>query len=103
MAIDVGKELRRAVDTGKVFFGRRQVEKEVLKGECKLVIISGNSERYARERIEQVCKASKVPFYRFGATGLEIGRYCGKPFVVSFAGVKDEGKSRVLQLAKSKK
>jgi len=103
MAIEVGKELRRAVDTGKVFFGGRQVEKEVLKGECKLVIISENAEKYARERVEQVCKASKIPFYEFKATGLEIGRYCGKPFVVSFAGVKDAGKSKVLQLVKGKK
>jgi large subunit ribosomal protein L30e len=103
MAIDVGKELRRAVDTGKVFFGRRQVEKEVLKGECKLVIISQKAEKYARERLEQVCKASKIPFYEFEASGLEIGRYCGKPFVVSFAAVKDAGKSKILQIVKGSK
>ena len=103
MAIDVGKELRRAVDTGKVLFGRRQVEKEALKGDCKLVIISQGAEKYARERLEQVCRAANVPFYEFEATGLEIGRCCGKPFVVSFAGVKNEGKSKVLQFSKGHK
>ena len=103
MAVDVGKELRRAVDTGKVVFGRRQVEKEALNGDCKLVIISNASEKYARERLEQVCKAVSVPFYELEATGLEIGRYCGKPFVVSFAGVKDEVKSKVLQVVKGSK
>ena len=103
MAIEPGKELRRAVDTGKVIFGKRQVEKSVLKGECKLVVISKNAEKYARERVQQLCKASNTPFYQFNATGLDIGSYCGKPFVVSFAGIEEKGKSKVLDLAKGKK
>ena len=103
MAIDVGKELRRAVDTGKVVFGKRQVEKSVLKGECKLVIISNNAEKYAKERVQQLCNTAGIPFFQFAATGLDIGSYCGKPFVVSFVGVNNQGKSRVLDLTKSKK
>jgi len=103
MAIEVGKELRRAVDTGKVLFGLRQVEKSVLKGDCKLVIISGNAEQYAKERVEQLCNSANVPFYEFGASGLDIGSYCGKPFVVSFAGIQNAGKSKVLDVAKAKK
>jgi large subunit ribosomal protein L30e len=102
MAVDAGKELRRAVDTGKVFFGKRQVEKSILDKTGKLVIASKNAEKYAKERIKELCRASKVPFYEFDANGLEIGSYCGKPFVVSFAAVLDKGKSRVLDLAKSK-
>lgn len=100
MAVDAGKELRRAVDTGKVLFGRRQVEQSVLKGKCKLVIVSENAERYARQRLEQLCKVSQIPVFAFKATGLEIGSYCGKPFVVSFAGIESPGKSKVLDLAK---
>lgn len=103
MQVDVGKELRRAVDTGKVVFGGREVEKSVLKGNCKLVIISENSEKYARERVEQVCNSVGVPFFEFGVTGLDIGNYCGKPFVVSFAGIEDSGKSKILDVSKSKK
>ena len=45
--VEAGKELRRAVDTGKVIFGKRGTEKSILKGDCKLVIISGNAEKYA--------------------------------------------------------
>jgi len=103
MAIEVGKELRRAVDTGTVAFGKRQGEKSVLNGECKLAIISNNAEKYSRERVEQLCKASAIPFFEFDATGKDIGSYCGKPFVVSFAAVKDAGKSKLLGVAKGKK
>jgi len=103
MAVDVGKELRRAVDTGKVLFGRRQVEKSVSKGDCKLVIISSNAEKYAKERLEQLCATAGVPFFEFNAAGIDIGSYCGKPFVVSFAGIVNKGKSRVLEAAKAKK
>ena len=100
MAIDTGKELRRAVDTGKILFGKRQVEKSVLKGECKLVIVSNNAEKYARERVQQLCKTTETPIFLFNATGLDIGNYCGKPFVVSFACIENPGKSKVLDLTK---
>lgn len=100
--VEARKELRRAVDTGKVLFGKRGVEKSILKGDCKLVIISNNAEKYAKERVEQLCKTAGTPFFEFDATGIDIGSYCGKPFVVSFAGIEDAGKSKVLELAKSK-
>ena len=100
--VEAGKELRRAVDTGNVTFGKRGVEKSILKGNCKLVIISGNAEKYAKERVEQLCKTAGTPFFEFDATGIDIGSYCGKPFVVSFAGIENAGKSKVLELVKSK-
>jgi len=103
MQIDAGKELRRAVDTGKILFGLRSTERSILKGESRLVIISGNAEKYAKERVIQLCNSANVPFFEFGTTGLDIGSYSGKPFVVSFASVLDGGKSRLLDLAKSKK
>lgn len=102
MAVDAGKELRRAVDTGKVLFGKRQVEKSILKGNCRLVIISNNAEKQGKERVKQICKTGNTPLFEFNSTGLEIGRVCGKPFVVSFAGIEDEGKSKVLSLSKKK-
>jgi len=103
MAIDASKELRRAVDTGKVVFGKRQTEKSILKGNCKLAIISNNAEKYAKERVEQLCNTAETPVFRFAATGLDIGSYCGKPFVVSFAAIENPGKSRILDLEKKKK
>ena len=102
MAVDVGKELRRAVDTGKVLFGERESEKSVLKGTCKLVIISNNAEKYAKERIEQLCDSASVPYFEFNATGIDIGSYCGKPFVVSFTAVVDKGKSKLLDVVGKK-
>ncbi len=103
MAIDAGRELRRAGDSGKVLFGKRQGEKSVLKGECKLVIIRNNAEKYDKERVQQLCKVCGVPFFEFDAVGVDIGSYCGKPFVVSFAGIEKPGKSKVLELVKGKK
>lgn len=102
MATDPGKELRRAVDSGKVLFGKRQVEKSTAKGTCKLVIASQNAEKYAKERIKAICSTTQTPFYEFKATGQDIGSYCGKPFAVSFACVENPGKSKVLELSKKK-
>lgn len=100
MAIDVNKEIRRAVDTGKVIFGNRASEKSILKGKAQLVIISSNAPVILKERIKQVSAASKIPFYESGESGLALGAICGKPFVVSTMVVEGSGKSKVLDLTK---
>jgi large subunit ribosomal protein L30e len=101
MATDPSKELRRAVDSGKVLFGKRQVEKSAAKGSCKLVITSQNAEKYAKERIQQLCSTTQTPFYEFKASSQDIGSYCGKPFSISFACIENPGKSKILELAKN--
>ncbi len=98
--MDVSREIRRAVDTGKVTFGNQQAEKSVLKGVAKLIIISGNAQSQLKERIKQVCMVSKVPVYEFKGSGLQLGSVCGKPFVVSVLSIEEQGKSKVLDAAK---
>ena len=103
MAVEISKELRRAVDTGSVVFGLKQTMKSILKGSCLLAIASSNAERYGKEKVEQLCKAAGVPFYKMPRTGKELGNVCGKPFGISFACVEKPGKSKILDAAKQGK
>jgi len=103
MAVDVPKELRRAVDTGQVRFGLNQAMKSIMQGRALMAIASSNAERYSKEKVEQLCKTAEVPFYCLQETGQEMGSICGKPFVVSFACVEKAGKSRILDAANQKK
>ena len=103
MAVDASKELRRAVDTGKVIFGFKQAKKNVLRDQCQLVIASSNAERYAKEKVQQLCKSAEIPFYEFKATSLQLGGICGKPFVVSFACVQKPGKSKIMDAVQQRK
>ena len=49
--IDVKKEIRRAVDTGKVLFGARNLEKNILKESGELIILSNNLPGLEKEKI----------------------------------------------------
>lgn len=101
MALDIPKEIRRAVDTGSVVFGYRSAEKNILKGKGEIVIISRNCPPRLVEKIRQVSQVAEIPFFEFEGTGLELGSICGKPFLVSALLVLDKGKSKVLELSKA--
>ena len=101
--MDERTEIRRAVDTGKVSFGYRQVEKSVLRGEGKLVVVTKNLAGKKAEKLKHVSGISGVNFYNFDGTSLQLGAVCGKPFAVSALLVIDEGKSKVLELSSKKK
>ncbi|HIH16012.1 MAG TPA: 50S ribosomal protein L30e [Candidatus Diapherotrites archaeon] len=97
-AVDAGKEIRRAVDSGEVFFGRRESEKSILKGDGQLLIISGNIPKLVKEKLQAQASVAGVPVYEFMGTGLELGSVCGKPFSILSMVVVKPGKSNVLSL-----
>lgn len=97
--MEINKEIRRAVDTGEVSFGRKQCLKSLANGKGKLVIVSENLPRNEKEKLEHIAKTGNKKFYVFEGTGLALGSVCGKPFVVSTMLVLDSGKSKVLEAA----
>jgi large subunit ribosomal protein L30e len=97
------REIRRAVDTGKVLFGTRQGEYSVKQGKGKLLILTKNTPVYTAEKMQHIASISEIPVYTFQGTGLELGEVCGKPFVVSSLLVLDVGKSKVADLTEKKK
>ena len=94
MAVDLNREIRRAVDTGEVVFGEKQVEKTLKKGEGEVVILTNNAPKKAE--LKQLALLSGKKIVEFSGKGLELGSVCGKPFVVSVMLVKKAGKSNIL-------
>ncbi|HIH32715.1 MAG TPA: 50S ribosomal protein L30e [Candidatus Diapherotrites archaeon] len=92
---EISREIRRAVDTGTVFFGSKQAEKSLLSGSTELIIFSNNAPKTTKERIQEYAILAKVQCFKFEGNGLELGAACGKPFVVSVLSIKDAGKSKV--------
>ncbi|VVB66185.1 50S ribosomal protein L30e [Candidatus Gugararchaeum adminiculabundum] len=95
----IPREIRRAVDTGKVVFGSRQgidfAEKE---GKAKLLVVSSNCPKDLKETVENNCKKSQTAFFEFTGTSVELGSLCGKPFLVAVLSVLDEGNSDILKV-----
>jgi len=94
-------ELKRTVSTGKVLLGIRSALKEVGLGRSKLVILASNCPEDLREKILTLAKLSHIPVIAHTKTGLDLGRLCGRPFIVSSIVVKDPGDSKIMSLVNS--
>jgi large subunit ribosomal protein L30e len=100
MAIDITKEIRRAVDTGKVVFGTKGSEKSLKKGNAKLLIIAGNIPKLAKEKLVLFAETANTPVLPFSGTAIELGNVCGKPFTINAMVIEDQGNSKVLDSIK---
>ncbi len=95
---EAGKEIRRAVDTGKVLFGTKESLYSLKHGDGLLLVVTKNAPTLDLEEMAHIATLANVPLYKFAGNGLELGNVCGKPYVISTLLVTNEGKSKVLQL-----
>ena len=98
--IDVSKEIRRAVDTGKVTFGTKMSEKNLKNGSGKLIIIANNTPGLVKEKLLSFAEIGNTGSYIFEESGIELGSVFGKPFPISVMIIEDAGKSKVLEITK---
>lgn len=97
--MDVNKQIRMAVKTGKVDFGSKTTLSSTAQARAKLVILANNCRRDNRESIIYNAELSEVPVYVFQGSSLDLGALCEKPFPVSALVVREPGDSEVLKLA----
>ena len=98
--IDISKEIRRAVDTGKVLFGTKMSEKSLKNGSGKLIIIANNTPELTKGKLLSFAEIGNIPSYIFEESGIELGSVCGKPFPISVMIIEDAGKSKILEVTK---
>ncbi|MCW4021421.1 MAG: 50S ribosomal protein L30e [Candidatus Bathyarchaeota archaeon] len=96
---DLNRALAMAVKTGKVLFGANSTLKGAMTGKVQLIVAASNCPEKLRANLEYYCKLSKVPFVIYPRTSLELGRVCGKPFIVSALTIRDPGDSDILKTA----
>lgn len=96
---DLNKALAMAAKTGKVLFGANSASKGAMSGKVRLVVAASNCPGELRASLEYYCKLSNVPFVVYPRTSLDLGRVCGRPFVVSALAVRDPGDSDILKVA----
>lgn len=100
--MEEGKEIRRAVDTGKVIFGKDKSLKALKLGHAKLVIVSSNCPREVLADVKRYAELAGIPFHIYGGDSAELGLTCGKPFLVSVLAILDPGTSGVLSIGGTK-
>ena len=100
--MDVSKQIRMAVKTGKVDFGSKAALSSASFGRAKLLILARNCPADFRDNIVYDAEQSEVPVYIFQGSSLDLGALCEKPFPVASMVVREPGDSEVLKLAENK-
>ena len=93
--MDINRELRSAIGTGKVTVGTKQTLKAVKKGKAKLIILTKNTHN---DTVKEITRKKGISIYRFDGTNLELGAACGKPYAISVLSILDPGDSDILAL-----
>ncbi|PIO03062.1 50S ribosomal protein L30e [Candidatus Micrarchaeota archaeon CG_4_10_14_0_2_um_filter_55_9] len=93
--MDLSKNVRLCVDSGKAELGSKKAFKLLLGGEAKLLILSGNCPEEAARDLRHAAKLANVNVADFSGTSLELGVACGKPFPVSAFTVLEAGDSEL--------
>lgn len=100
--MEVSKEIRQAITTGKVAIGADKSLKTLKREQAKLIIVASNCKLDVRADIEHYVRLANVPVYNFDGNSGELGLACGKPFLVSVLAVVEEGSSNILGLGAHK-
>jgi large subunit ribosomal protein L30e len=96
--MNVEKEIRTAVDTGKVIMGERETLKAVKAKGVKLAIFASNCKKELKNELKKHADIGEVPVYKFDGSSLELGGVCGRPHLISMLGIVSSGDSDVLKL-----
>jgi large subunit ribosomal protein L30e len=94
--MDIAREIRKAIDTGKVILGTDKSLVALKSGEAKLIIYAANSKRESIEDLKHYASLADVPLREYKGTGVDLGMVCGKPFIVSMITIISPGESLIL-------
>ncbi len=94
--MDLGRNLKQCLNTGKILFGQRETMGACDKGDARLVIVAANC---PEEFIGSMSDCHpNIIVHRVGMVNRQLGAACAKPFPVSALCVIDPGQSELLSL-----
>jgi large subunit ribosomal protein L30e len=96
-------ELKLLLKTGKVVFGSRKSLKLLKLGKLKMVIITSTLRGDLKEDLKTYAKTNNILLYEYSGSGWDLGKLCGKPFMISTIGVLEFGESKLNQIIEQQK
>ena len=94
--MDLSKELKITLNTGKVEIGFKVGLKTLNKKKAKLVVVASNSPEALLAKIKQA--AADIPIYKYPGSSWDLGGLCGKSFPVTTISIIDPGESSILKV-----
>jgi len=88
--MDIERNLKIAINTGKVLFGSKEAEKSIKNKTAKMVVLAKNcpSDLLKNQKITKVLQ--------FPGDNVALGALCGKPFSISAVAIIDPGESSMI-------
>jgi large subunit ribosomal protein L30e len=96
-------QLRIVLRSGKLVYGTKQSEEQILNGKVKVLIISKKAESNTFERLKYLADLGKVPCKVMDISTKELGETFALAYPVSVAAVLDEGDSKIVSEVKNEK
>lgn len=100
--IDITKQLKMAVKSGKVSFGCEEALEAARSGKAKLIVLASNCPESNKSAILERARLSELPVYVHGGTSLDLGSACEKPFLVAAVTIREAGDSEILKVVGAK-
>ncbi|MCU0632071.1 MAG: 50S ribosomal protein L30e [Methanolinea sp.] len=96
--MDFNASLRRAIKTGEVLLGQNMTAQCIENGRAQMVVVAGNCPENFREMLKS---KDNLFVYTFEGSSMQLGKACGKPFMVSALAVINPGESDILSLKRA--
>lgn len=93
--MDFDVSLRRALKTGKVCLGQKSTTDSVKDGKAQIVVVAKNC---PGDFVSSLKQKEDVFVYTYEGSSVQLGKACGKPFLVSALAVVEPGESDILSL-----
>jgi len=95
--MDFNTSLRRAIKTGKVILGQNETKESIDEKKAQLVVIAANC---PKAFVEYLSGNEHIKAHTFPGSSVQLGRACGKPFMVSALAVIEAGESDIMSLSR---
>ncbi len=94
--MDLTRNLKQALSTGKVIFGQRETMGACSKGDARLILVAANCpDKFLSDITES---HPSIPVHRISMVNRQLGAACARPFSVSALCIVDPGQSELLSL-----
>jgi large subunit ribosomal protein L30e len=99
---DIDTNIKVALNTGKVIYGKNQVLRELRRNPHKMLIISRNCPQTLEDKLNHynslLDEKEKVFIHRYKGSSWDLGLACAKPYMISILGIHDYGDSDLQEL-----
>lgn len=96
--MDFNASLRRAIKTGEVLLGQNMTAECIENGRAQMVVVASNCPEKFREMLKS---RDNIFVYTFDGSSVQLGKACGKPFMVSALAIVKPGESDILTLKRA--